>query len=317
MAYKPNSKWLRGWNRLDPDSMGTITWTESTRTFSIAPVTGRDGFYFWSGGKLFRKTTAQSVVIPDTSGTYYVYFGTDGLIGYIEHANITEAIFKTVCITSLCYYNATESKLWYAKDEQHGILMDPATHYRMHFAEGTAYMSGLGVSGLADASDTYTSIASGVTADEDITISTSSATTHPFMYRDGSNGDWKETAADNKCGYIDSGDTYCSWNEDTGSGWQLTESTNTTDYIIMFFVWTNFADNPIKKIIGQKTYASRADARNGLKNELTAIALEGLPSTEFLFLYAYICKRDGTLEDDGNGNAYVDLRGTKGYNLPD
>ena len=308
----------RGWDRRDSDSMGTITWVEGTRTFSIAPKAGQSEFHFWSGGKMFRKTSSESVVVPTASGTYYIYYGTDGELGYVINSSLDEATFKAVCITGLCYVNATQSTLWYAKDEQHGILMDAATHFRLHLGEGAIWMQGAAIDGLEDASGTYTDIAVGVFADEDITFSTATASTHSFMYRDGASGDWRETSADNKCGHIVSGDTYCCWNQNTsGTIWELTECTNSTDYIIMFFLWTNFSNSPIKKIIGQKTYSSRSLARAGLKNELTAIKLAGLSTTESTFLYAYICKRNGDVEDDGDGNDYVDLRKTAGYNLPE
>ena len=317
MSYE-DIKYKRGWDRRNSDTMGTITWTEATRTFSIAPKTGQNIFKFWSGGKLYRKATAESIIIPNTSGIYYVYYDTSGVLQYTINSGLNEQTFKTVCITGLCYINATESTLWAATDEQHGILMDPATHFRLHLTDGAVYMQGGAVTGLVDASDTYTDIATGVYGDEDITHVTMTATTHSFMYRDGANGDWRETTADNNCGHVVSGDTYTSWNENTsGTNWQLTECANSTDYVIMFFIWTNFSNSPIKKIIGQKTYSNRNDARAGLQNELTAIKLEGLSTTESTFLYAYICKRNGDLEDDGDGNAYVDLRTTKGYNLPE
>ena len=314
----PDTIYKRGFERVDSDSMGTITWTRATRTFSIAPKAGENSFHFWSGGQLFVKTTEESIVIPDVGGTYYIYYDTDGELVSVLNEEFDGEDFRTAAITGLCYYNKTEGTLWYAVDEQHGSIMDSATHLRLHLVEGARRISGALIAGLVDGGTTYTNIASGLFADEDINIMTALASTHPFIYRDGAAGEWRETAADNLCGHTVSGDTYNSWNENTGgTAWQLTECTNSTDYVIMFFIWTNLDTNNIKKIIGQQTYASRRLARNGIKNELTAIDLEGLPSAESTFLYAYICKRTGEVEDDGDGNSYVDLRRTKGYNLPD
>jgi len=311
-------KFKRGWDRRNSDSMGTITWTEATYTFTIAPKSGQDEFYFWSNGKLFTKTSSESIQLPDISGIYYIYYDENGTLQYILNADWTENLFETSCITGLAYWNTTQNKLWFAIDEQHGIIMDASTHFRLHMRDGAVWLLGGNPTGLVDASDTYTNIGTGVYADEDINFVTPLATTHSFMYRDGANGDWRETALDNKCGHIVSGDTYCCYNQNTsGTNWQLTECTSSTDFVIMFFLWTNFDNSPIKKIIGQKTYSSRRLAREGLKTELTAISLAGLSTSESHFLFAYIVKRNGDLEDDGDGNAYVDLRTNKGYNLPD
>lgn len=307
-----------GWDRLDTDSMGDITWTEGTRTFSIAPKAAQPNFHFWSNGNYYEKTSAESIIIPDVGGTYYVYYDTDGALQSVLDTEFAGDLFRTVAITALCYYNATEETIWPASDEQHGIMMDSATHLRLHLVEGAVFIQGLLISGLEDGESTYTSTALGLVADEDINLMTSLASTHSFIYRDGAAGEWRETALDNECGHVVSGDTEISWNENTsGTVWQLTEATSSTDYVIMFFVWTNLTNGHIKKIVGQQTYSSRSNARNGIKNELTAIELAGLPSSETTFLYAYICKDNGDVEDDGDGNDYVDLRKTKGYNLPD
>jgi hypothetical protein len=71
MSYDKN-KCRAGWDRLNSDSMGDITWTEATRTFTIAPKAGQSEFTFWSCGMLFSKQASESVVIPDVSGNDYV-----------------------------------------------------------------------------------------------------------------------------------------------------------------------------------------------------------------------------------------------------
>jgi len=127
-------------------------------------------------------------------------------------------------------------------------------------------------------------------------------------------GAWVETAADLNIGHIVSGDTYISWNEFTGGVWQLSESTNVTDFIIYYMLWTNDVNNPIKKIVGQQAYSSRSNARDGMLKELGNIESQGLPSSEAYFMYAYIVQRNGDLEDDGDGNTYVDMRTGLNFN---
>ena len=81
-----------------------------------------------------------------------------------------------------------------------------------------------------------------------------------------------------------------------------------TDYVIYYFLWTNDAKNPVKKIIGQQAYSTRSNAREAMQTEIGNLQIDGFPSTEAYLMFAYIAKRNGTLEDDGNGSAYIDLR---------
>ena len=308
-------KYLRGFDRLIPDTMGVPAYDEGTRTFSLSVKGGETYFQFYVGGVLFRKTSTESVIWDNTSGIYYFYFDTDGVLQFVINSSLSEIIFKTSAICGMCSWDAVAGKaIVQAVDEQHGILMDSATHFRLHLVEGARYMQGGDITGLADSSDVYTSIAMLVSADEDITIVNSEITTTPFIYKEGANGEWKETALDLKVGHIVSGDTYISWNEFTGGAWQLTESSNVTDFIIYYMIWTNDANNPIKKIVGQQAYSSRANARDGMLKELGNIESQGLPSSEAYFMYAYIVERGGDLEDDGDGNTHVDMRTELNFN---
>jgi len=306
MSYK------RGFDRQEPDTMGVPSYVAGTRTFSLAVKGGESYFGFWSYGKRYNKTTTQSVIWPIDAGTYYFYFDEDGELQYVIDTGFTSAIFIKSAICGLVHWNGSEI-IVQAKDEQHGG-MEPATHLRLHLADGAKYAQGGDITGLVDASSTYTSIAAMLSVDEDINIMTAETTTAPFLYREGATGVWKQTAVDNNIGHIASGDTYISWNEWTGSTWQLTESASSTDYIIYYFLWTNDSVNPIKKLVGQQPYASRSDARDGLLSEIGKIDIGGFPSTEAYLMYAYIAKRNGTLEDDGEGNTYVDLRGKIPFN---
>ncbi len=310
-------RWKRGFERLDPDSMGDIDYNISGRTFSISPKSGETSFHFYVKGYAHHKTSTESVVWPNTTGTYYFYFDTDGDIQYIENGGWTETQFKKSAICGLVYYNATSGEaIIQAVDEQHGVIMDASSHFETHMSDGAKWMNvGGEISGLTDASAVYSGISTGLFCDEDITFVTIASSTHPFMYRSGATNEWYQTSADNNVAYKN-GDTYATWNEEVSPGvWQLTQCANSTDFVIGFFFLTNDVNNPIKKMIGIDTYPNRGQARTALKGELSAISLNGLSSPEAIFLYAYIYKRDGTLEDDGNGNPYIDLRSNRNYNL--
>ena len=53
-------------------TQSTISFNESTRTFTIAPVGA--SFDVWCAGVKYTFTTAQSIQIPNTTGIYYIYF---------------------------------------------------------------------------------------------------------------------------------------------------------------------------------------------------------------------------------------------------
>lgn len=111
--------------------MGVPSYDAASRTFTLTP----DHYYleFWAGGGYFKKTTAQSIVFPDTTGTYYFYFDTNGELQYILNASLTEAIFLVSAICGLVYYNKTAGVADGAKDEQHGVNnmggMSSPTHF--------------------------------------------------------------------------------------------------------------------------------------------------------------------------------------------
>ncbi len=301
------NKYKRGFDRNLPDTMGDVAYDESTRTFTHAPKSGQDEFYFFVMGNKIHKTATDSIVWPDVTGTYYFYYDTDGVLQYTINSDFVEAIFIPACICGLVYWNATTQKaLIQAGDEKHGVSAEAYWHLNHHLGVGAQWNFGLNPLGFVDGSDTYSGFSLGVSSDEDIFHTTPASTTNPFVWREGADGEWVESAPDNKIAHM--GSSYAYWNEWTGSIWQLTESASSTDYIIYFSAWTNDTNNPVKKLVGQKTYSSRNAAREGLQLELTAIKMQGLPGTEIYSVIAYIAKRNGDLEDDGNGNAYVDLR---------
>ena len=303
--------WTNGFNLQDVDSMGTLTWTNSTRTVALAVKSGESSFVFWCDGKKYSKTTTQSCVIPDTTGLYYVYFDNDGNIQSVIEGSVTGVLFNSYAIVALVYWNATTS-LGRCGEERHGIDMSAATHMSLHLSIGARYQSGIDIEGLSDGSATYTQTTAGHFWDEDIQHTVSTETTHPFLYRIGATGEWTTATADNKIGYNAGSGDY-KWNQWTGTTWQLAVATSSTDYFMTFFVASpDLTGNKVLKIIGHAAYSSRAKARAAIESEVNQLKLDGLPSAEIVFLYAVICKRNGTLEDLADGSTYYNLRQVKG-----
>lgn len=303
------TKFTNGFDLQDSDSMGTLSWTDGTRTFSVAVKSGETSFHFWANGKKITKTTTQSVVVPDTTGVYYTYFDNAGALQYVPESAVPLAAFYEYAIVGIVRWNAVQGSGG-AGNERHGIRMSGATHFANHETFGALYVSGLDIEGLSGGSKTYTQTTSGVFRDEDIRHSLAAQSTSPYMYRLGTDGAWTTVAASNEVGLKEATATYYQWNEWTGATWQLTEGTPTSDYFITFFVATpNIAAGAsVVKIIGHNSYATVAIARAAIETEVHTLQLEGLPGPEIVFLYAVIVKRDGNLQELADGSEYYDLR---------
>jgi len=302
---------VSGYDLTEPTSLPDISFVNGTRTFSAAVKGGESNFYFWVNNHKHIKTTTQSVVIPDTTDTYYIYFDNSGVLQYVNNAGVTAPVFYENAITGLVYWNATAGTS-IVGDERHGKLMDGRTHHFNHATFGARYESGLDIIGLQDGEADYTNTTSGFFWDEDIRHTLASQTTHPFIYKLGAAGEWVGTTPDSLVGF-DNGTANIVWNEWTGTVWQLTEGGANTDYIIYFMIATpDISGYNVKKIIGQNGYQNRAEARAAIEDELNNIITEGLPSPEFIFLNAYIVRRNGDLEDLADGSTHVDLRASKG-----
>ena len=300
-----------GFDLQDPDSMGTLTWDNSTKKISLAVKSGETSFHFWVDGKKQTSTaTITSGALPATSGTYYFYLDSDGDMQYILEASVSMDMFYKYAIVALVYWNETAS-YGMPYEERHGYRMSSADHEMEHMTIGARYASGLALTGLVDAASTFTGANSGKYYDEDIPHSISAATTMPFLYRLGADAEWTWTTADNNVGYKNGG-SYATWNEYTGGAWQLTQADYAHDYILIFVVaqktlsgYTEFA-----KIIDQAGYSSRSKARDAIEGAKKLLILDGLPSPEMVFIGVYICRKTGVLEDLADGSVYLDLRGS-------
>ena len=301
-----------GFDLQDPDSMGTLTWDDTTRQFTLAVTSGQTEFTYWIDGVRYTSTSSiTSTAIPDTTGTYYVYLLADGTMPYVLESGLTSAVFYEYAIVGLVYWNATAGT-GMPFEERHGIRMDSSDHEYEHKTIGARYSSGLALTGLVDGQSTFTGINSGVYYDEDIKHTLSSATTMPFMYRLGAgDGEWTFTTADDAVGYKNGG-THTTWNENTGTAWQLTQADSAHDYILIFVLsGGTLSSNPQHvKLIDQAGYSSRAKARAAIEGAKKQLILDGLPSPEFIFIGVYICRASGALEGLADGSVYLDLRGS-------
>lgn len=305
------TNFINGFDLQTPTSLGTLGWVDATRTFSIAVQGGESNFYFWANGTKITKTTTQSVVVPDVTGTYYIYFDNSGVLQAVEESVMPLSVIYENAITGLIYWNKTQAAA-FVGSEQHGIRMSASTHAYNHLTIHARFDDTDGIvdiNGLTNLGTTYTGTTSGHFWDEDIRHTIAAQSTHPFLYRLGTTGEWTQTTVSNLVNYKDGADTYFSWNEDTGSTWQLTEGGSATDYWIVFYILTpDISGQTVKKLIGQNAYSSRNNARDAIYTERQNIKTAGLPSPEFVWLYATIVKRDGTIQTLDDGSMYLDFR---------
>ena len=294
-----------GFDRSEPTTMGDISFGESTRTFTIEPKSGEPNFTFLHTGKLFTKTSAENIVIDDTDGMHFIYYDSTGTLS--KMTTFDESLIIEDAIVSVVYWNSTAGTYVVWGDERHGDQMDGATHLYNHATWGALYSNGIDIEGLVDGGTTYTQTTSGEFHDEDIKVSPAAQSTSPFWYRNGSGSIWNTTTADNNLGYNGgAGNTY--YNQDTGGGICQLTSLAINQYVIYHFVATNNVDYPIVKVIGQDVYSSKLSARAAIQDEIHNIALDGLPTPEFIFLYSVILNVTGELEELSDGSTYVDFR---------
>jgi hypothetical protein len=110
------------------------------------------------------------------------------------------------------------------------------------------------------------------------------------------------------------------WNELTGGSWQLTEVSANNQFVLAH-VYAIPGLNPstgnLVALVGQGEYANVATARDAAGTEATALALDGLPSLEFVLVATLIVKTNATWSNtpkagfvavDASGADYVDWR---------
>ena len=306
-------------NRTD----STISFDDSTRIFTIAPV--GSSFSFYIKGNKFTKTTAQTVTIPDTSGSHYIYFNTSGVLVSTQVFDIS--IIEQDAYVSLVYWNTDtipHSRSYFA-EERHGITMDGTTHAYLHTIFGARYLSGLALGGFTIGNGTLDSHAqftsdSGSIRDEDILHTIGAQTQIPILFRQGQL--WRKKAADNfpviysgSAGYTGANGRL-PYNQYTGGAWQLTE-VSSNKFVLVHYFATNDVDNKVVGIQGIAEYNDIPAARNAASTEITT--LSDLPFTEFVPIGTVIFQTNTyTNAIDArivptNGANYMDFRGTQLY----
>jgi hypothetical protein len=280
-------------NRVD----STISFDNGTRQFTITP--GSTGFRVWCKGQEYIKTSAESIIVANTTGLYFIYYNSTATLAqqtdYFDWDDETPVAYV--------YWNATigVGKL---ADERHGITLDWATHEYLHRTRGAAFANGFAASNYTTtgngSSNSHAEIdlSNGTFFDEDIAVNITHSNTPtantfeqdlqgpaqiPVVYHSGSTGEWVFDAARDYP--VKNGTSLVTYNLNTAGTWSTPDVSNTF-YVAYWIVATNFLTTPVIAIMGQSAWNKLEDAENN--STWDGLDLTNFPSREFLPLYRLI-----------------------------
>jgi hypothetical protein len=321
-----------------------VLFNPATRTFTITPV--GTSFRYYIHGVSYDITTPKSIVIPNTTATYYIYFDTDENLYY--QTNFTEHLLMDYAYTAAIHWNATPATgavgFVYQADERHGITMDGQTHAHLHYSFGTQYISGLALSGLnpdvgaPTDGDVQFAVESGWIRDEDLAFyirDDSTPAVHsfdlvqnlnpiaqiPVLFRDSGGDEWNKANSSGFPLIYSDGVVFTGasglppYNAESGGSWTLQEVANNS-YFLVHYLATNDPNNPIVAIQGLTNYNNRPAGQAQAEEEMKQVS--GLPFEEFVPIATIIFEartaygntpsvRAVTTSD---GDDYVDWRST-------
>jgi microcystin-dependent protein len=280
-------------------TQSVMSFDNATRTLTIAPATGNDYFEVWCIGKPYRKTTPESITLPDESDLYYILFSSEGVLSY----KTSYFDWDSDTPTAYVYWNSDTNKAEFFADERHGIVLDWQTHEYLHRTRGAAIANGFSVSnyvlGGNGSLDTHAQldIANGTFFDEDLQVDISHSNSPtantwqqdlqgpariPVMYRSGAH--W---IMDSPTDFpMKQGTTTIKYNTVVGSTWSTTHVANNS-YVPMFIVATNNLNYPVLSIMGQYIDSNLGKVQD---YDWSDMELGDFPSVEFRPLYKVIVK---------------------------
>jgi len=281
-----------------------LSFVNATRTFTITPEAS--SFEYWIKGTRYTKTAADSVIIDDTEGLWYIYY-----VGLTLTASQVEWVIKdgNKALVSVIYWDAGNNIQLYLAYEVHDFDMSPATHSYLHKTIGTNFVSGLSLVEGEGGDDGKVAIDGGEIRDEDIHIdivdgsgsdlfeqelgntSVFAAAQIPVFYRSGATA-WRKYTTGDYPFYDNSGVDNVHYNSYSAPNWASTEAATTAKYIAMWIFGTNDINEPVIAIMGQVESLTLGAAKDA--NMLENLSFGTLPFEEMKILYRLIFKSNGT-----------------------
>lgn len=305
--YTINSSNSVNTDTLEPDGFvnrtdSVISFTDGSRQFTIQPQSPAASYVIYNNGIKITKNSSESINLPNTTALYFIHFDKDdNSLSY----KTTGFNFETDIPIAQVYWNADAGKSVYFGEERHGIRMDTSTHKYLHNVFGTQYVNGLSISNYttggdgSNNSDATIAIGDGLIYDEDIevNITNDASPSNPFeqilypiaqipvYYKNGSNGAWTDTVANN---YPLKVGTTAQYNLLSGGVWSASNSDNPSNnrYIASWICATSQEHAPVITIMGQRIDSSLEQAKSN--NAWSDLNLTGLPIVELRPLYRLI-----------------------------
>lgn len=248
-----------------------VTFTDLTRTFTIAPNTPTYTYFtYYFKGIPYQITTTLSKTITDTEGLWFFYFDATGL----QASQTPWSLTAPVVPIANAYWDSTNKKFITKNEERHGLIMDFDTHFLLHRAEGpkidtVTYPPLFQLQNYTTTGDgslnshAQFGIGSGTFFDEDLTINVTNSAAPannfeqilnpilyaPVFYLSGTDS-WRKKAA-NSYPFVDNGPNCAYYNYYNGSTWALQPCTDG----YFFATWLMITDdmsNPVVMILGQR-----------------------------------------------------------------
>jgi hypothetical protein len=284
-------------------SQSTISFNSGTRVFTIQPSS--TSFNVWCKGVKYKYTSAQTVTIPSgTTGLYYIYFDSSGVLqyrtSYFDWENDTP--------TAYVYWNDTTGTAPFVADERHGIVLDWQTHEYLHRTRGASIANGFSISNYtttgtgANNADAQFDLSGGAFFDEDLEVAITHSNTPtantweqdlqgpaniPVFYQSGNS--W---VVDSPTDYaLKQGTSRIKYNLLSGGTWSTPDVSTNSWYTTSWVIATNNINYPIIVIMGQSASAQISDQEELTFGDLT---LGGFPIVEFRPLWKIIWVTDST-----------------------
>lgn len=306
----------------------TLAWDDGTRTLTLSGT-----YDIYSDGTSYTKTGG-TIQISDDEGAHFIYYDAAGDLAELTSFDIS--LINQFCFVAEVYWDATNgAAIPWPVNELHGASMSPDTHVYLHNTVGAAYVSGLGLAGLttsnaptgADDNQCQFTAEGGEMRDEDIPqgiqLRSALSNTIPVLWREGTEASPVWRMDDTRSFPVTNTGTVAGrvmWNELTGGSWQLTEVSSNNQFVLAH-VYAIPGLNPstgnLVALVGQGEYANVTQARDAAQAESQSLALDGLPSLEFVLVATLIVKTNATWSNtpkaafvtaDATGSDYVDWR---------
>jgi len=248
-------------------SQATLSFNDSTRTFTVTPTTSSWDLYYFGTPKTV--TTTTSVVISNTDGARWIKLdpNTLQLVEFFGAPN-----FESNINLAYIYWSTVTNHGLIVGDERHGSKRDTTWHSVTHLNVGTVWRSGGALTYTLNSS-TNVNLSVGtpwVIQDEDLTHTITHSATPNGYYQQVLDG-----AAELEVLYLTGAATYsyttatstpwiagsslAAYNFNNSGSWTLADASE-GDYITYWLLATNDIRSPVKLVLGRVTHTSLNDA---------------------------------------------------------